>query len=118
MSPGECTANPSVPAPGFPSGVTSIAFLGLMFLSLLGLICFFNTRLCGWLSTENILGFAVNLLVQLLYLLLNLHLLLPLLSSPPRLLSARVKQELCHLQPCAAAFETLSEQRLTFICLM
>lgn len=54
-----------------------------MFLSLLGLICFFNTRLCGWLSTENILGFAVNLLVQLLYLLLNLHLLLPLLSSPP-----------------------------------
>lgn len=44
----------------FFSCISSFAFLGFYFSSFLGLICFFTTRLCGWLSTEDIRGFAVE----------------------------------------------------------
>lgn len=56
--------------------LVSVALPFWVFSSFLGLICFFffNTRLCGCLSTENIQGFAMNLLAQLFYLLLNLNL--------------------------------------------
>lgn len=40
--------------------ISSFAFLGFYFSSFLGLICSFTTRLCGWLSTEDIRGFAVE----------------------------------------------------------